>query len=256
MKLSGKVALITGAASGMGKAQALLFAENGAKVIAADINLEGVTNVANEISSKGGKALAVQVNLTDLNSIKEMVRSGQEEFGQIDIVSNTAGIYDYCAPSLETSEEAWDRLMDVNVKAPYRISNLILPQMIERGKGVIINIASCSGLLAGGGGAGYTASKHAVIGYTKQLSCDYGPKGIKVNAICPGLIETPMVTPMINGEAGEAAGEAIMAQVRATPAQRFAQPVEVAQLALFLASEDSDFIHGSAVVIDGGYTIK
>lgn len=123
--------------------------------------------------------------------------------------------------------------------------------MIERGKGIIIIVASNCGFIAGGGGAGYTTSKHAALGYTRQLSYDYGPKGIKVNAICPGLVETPMTAPLINGEAGEL----IMAAVRATPARRWAQSVEIAKLALFLASEDSDFMHGAAVVIDGGYSI-
>lgn len=252
MKLSGKVALITGAASGMGRAQALLFAENGAKVIAADINLDGITSVANEINSKGGQALPVQVDLTDLKSIKAMVKVGLDKFGQIDVFSNTAGVYDYGQPSMETSEEAWDRIMDVNVKAAYRISNQILPQMIERGKGTIIIFASNCGLIAGGGGAGYTTSKHAALGFTRQLSFDYGPKGIKVNAICPGLVETPMTAPLINGEAGEL----IMAAVRATPARRWAQPEEIAKLALYLASDDSDFMHGASVVIDGGYSIS
>lgn len=250
-KLENKVALITGAASGMGRAQTILFANEGAKIIAADINLDGLTKLAEEISSQGGEIFVVQVDMSNLESIKKAVKAGLDKYGKIDILSNTAGILDSYLPSLETSEELWDRVMDINIKGIYRITNQVLPQMIEQGKGTIINIASIGAFVAGGGGAAYTSAKHAVAGYTKQLSFDYGHKGIRANAIAPGAIETAMTKHFIT----EGSAEGLEA-VKAVPAGRCGQPEEVAQLALFLVSDDSDFIHGTVVPIDGGWTVK
>lgn len=251
MKLQGRVALVTGAASGMGQAQAVLFAKEGAKVIAADINMDGVKKVAEEIQAAGGEALAIQVDVSDLDSIKSGVKAGLDRFGKIDILSNTAGILDGYAPTLETSEELWDRIMNINLKGVYRMTNAVLPQMIENGKGTVINVASIASFVAGGGGAAYTAAKHGIAGYTKQLSFDYGPKGIKVNAIAPGAVETGMTKAIF--EEGSAD---VMDAVNSVPAGRYGQPEEVANLALFLASDDSDFIHGAVMPIDGGWTIK
>lgn len=251
MKLKDKVALITGAASGMGRAQAELFAKEGAKVIAADINLEGVTEVAEKISADGGEVLPVKVDVSSADEIKEMVQKGLERFGQIDVLSNTAGILDDYAPTLETSEELWDRIFTINLKGMFLITNEVLPQMIERGKGTVINIASIAGFVAGGGGAAYTAAKHGVIGYTKQLSFDYGRKGIRANAIAPGAIETGMTKDILKDGNRE-----VMEAVRSVPAGRHGQPEEVAHLALFLASDDSAFIHGAVIPIDGGWIVR
>lgn len=250
-KLQNKVALITGAASGMGRSQAILFAKEGAKIIAADINLEGLAKLAEEISSEGGEIFVIQVDMSNLESIKNAVEAGLGQYSRIDILSNTAGILDSYLPSLETSEELWDRVMDINIKGVYRITNQVLPQMIEQGKGTIINIASIGAFVAGGGGAAYTSTKHAVADYTKQLSFDYGHKGIRANAIAPGAIETAMTKHFMTG--GSAEG---LDAVKAVPAGRVGQPEEVAQLALFLVSDDSDFIHGTVVPIDGGWTVK
>jgi 3-oxoacyl-[acyl-carrier protein] reductase len=152
---------------------------------------------------------------------------------------------------LETSEEQWDRVLGINLKGMYLTSRALLPQMIDHGGGVIVNTASIAGMVAGGGGAAYTAAKHGVIGLTRQLAFDFGPKGVRANAICPGAVETGMTHDLF--EAGEAE---VMESVNSVPAGRYAQPEEIATLALFLAGDESDFIHGAAYVIDGGWTVR
>jgi 3-oxoacyl-[acyl-carrier protein] reductase len=250
-KLDNKVAFITGAGSGMGKAQASLFAKEGAKVIAADINLDGVKKVVEEIKAEGGDALAVEIDVSNKSSVEAAVNKGLDQYGRIDILSNTAGILDGYAPTLETSEELWDRTININLKGVYYVTNAVLPQMIENGQGVVINIASIAAFVAGGGGAAYTASKHAIAGYTKQLSFDYGQKGIRANAIAPGAVETGMTKQIF--EEGSAA---VMEAVNSVPAGRYGQAEEIANVALFLASEDASFMHGAIVPVDGGWIVK
>ena len=191
MLLKDKVAVITGGASGMGKAEALAFAAKGAKVVIADINYDGAIKVVNEIVDNGGSALALQVNMTNSTEINNMVQDILNEFGRIDILVNNAGIFDKYKTSLETSEEDWDFIFNINLKSAFLLTNLVLPGMISQGNGSIINISSVAGLVAGKGGAAYTASKHGLIGYTKHLASVYASQGIKVNAICPGTIITP-----------------------------------------------------------------
>lgn len=250
-KLDNKVGFITGAGSGMGRAQAFLFAKEGAKVIAADINLDGVNEVVELINAKGGDALAVYIDVSNKASVEAAVNEGLKKYGRIDILSNTAGILDGYAPTLETSEELWDRTININLKGVYFVTNAVLPQMIENGQGTVINIASIAAFVAGGGGAAYTASKHAIAGYTKQLSFDYGGKGIKANAIAPGAIETGMTKQIF--EEGSAD---VMEAVNSVPAGRYGQAEEIANVALFLASEDSSFMHGAIVPVDGGWLVK
>ncbi|MYL59684.1 3-oxoacyl-ACP reductase, partial [Virgibacillus halodenitrificans] len=170
---------------------------------------------------------------------------------RIDILLNTAGVLDGYAKTLDTDEALWDRIMNTNIKGTYFVTNAILPHMIENVSGVIVNMASIAGLVAGGGGAAYTASKHAIIGYTKQLDLDYCREGVRANAIAPGAIQTPM-------NAADFAGDGAMAEWVAseTPAGRWAQPEEVAGLTLFLASNAADYIHGAVMPMDGGWTIK
>lgn len=243
-RLQDKVALITGAASGMGKAEALKFAEEGAKVVVADLNESGAAEVVKNIKDHGGEALAIKVDVTNASDLENMVNETINTFGQIDIVVNNAGIFDKYTNSLETTEEQWDLIFNINLKAIYRISNLVLPHMIERGKGNIVNIASIAGLVAQMGGAAYTASKHGVVGYTKHLAAVYSSKGIKVNAIAPGTIRTPLTAEMLKTR-----------PTNKIPLDRFGNDYEVAELAVFLASDESQFMNGAVVPIDGGYTI-
>lgn len=243
-RLQNKVCIITGAASGMGESEAIAFAQQGAKLIIADMNLEQANQVAEKIINAGGEAFAFQVDVTQFDQLQQLVEFTLENFGRIDVLLNNAGIFDKYTNSLDTTEELWDRMFAINVKAVFNLSNLVLPKMIEQGSGAIINIASIAGLVAQMGGASYTASKHAVIGYTKHLAAVYAKHGIKINAICPGTIRTPMTAKML--------------ETRPTdkiPLDRFGEASEVAELAIFLASDEARFMNGSCITIDGGYTI-
>ncbi|WP_457971198.1 SDR family NAD(P)-dependent oxidoreductase [Acinetobacter calcoaceticus] len=243
-RLQNKVCIITGAASGMGESEAIAFAQQGAKLIIADLNLEQANQVAEKIINAGGEAFAFQVDVTQFDQLQQLVEFTLEKFGRIDVLLNNAGIFDKYTNSLDTTEELWDTMFAINVKAVFNLSNLVLPKMIEQGSGAIINIASIAGLVAQMGGASYTASKHAVIGYTKHLAAVYAKHGIKINAICPGTIRTPMTAKML--------------ETRPTdkiPLDRFGEASEVAELAIFLASDEARFMNGSCITIDGGYTI-
>ncbi|HKM36019.1 MAG TPA: 3-oxoacyl-ACP reductase [Thiopseudomonas sp.] len=250
-RLNNKVALITGAGSGMGKAQAKLFAKEGAKIIAADIDMNGLEKTVEEIKSEGGDAYAVQIDVSKKSSVEAGVKSGLEHYGQVDILSNTAGILDDYKPTLDTSEDLWDKIMGINLKGVYYMTNAVLPHMLEREKGAIINFGSIASFVAGGGGAAYTAAKHAIAGYTKQLSFDYGQKGIRANVIAPGAIETGMTKKIFEEGSAE-----VMNSVNSVPAGRYGQPEEVANVALFLASDEASFMHGAIVPVDGGWLVK
>lgn len=243
MTLKNKVALITGAASGMGQAQAKLFAEKGARIVALDLDSDGLNELKKELEDKSAEVFTLEADMTDEAAVQEAVADAIEHFGQIDILSNTAGVLDDYLPALETSIDLWHKTIAVNLTGPFLLAKAVLPHMIEKGKGNIINLTSIAGVVAGGGGAAYTSSKHGVIGLTKQLSADYGQKGIRVNAIAPGFIDTAMTE------------DVDKSLVENTPAKRTGKPEEIAKLALFLASDDSDFIHGETIKIDGGWTV-
>lgn len=244
MRLKDKVTIITGAASGMGKEEALAFAKVGAIVVVADLNLKGAEAVAAEINENGGNALPICANVTKIEELENLVQTVTEKFGRIDVLINNAGIFDKYTNSLETSEQQWDLIFDINLKAIYRLTNLVLPGMMERQSGAIVNIASIAGLVAQMGGAAYTASKHGVIGYTKHLAAIYGKDGVKINAICPGTISTPMTEEMLKTRPTDK-----------IPLDRFGQAKEVADLAIFLASDEAKFMNGALIPIDGGYTV-
>lgn len=237
-RFENKVVVVTGASSGIGQAQVHAFLQQGAKVIGIDIQQSTVVNES---------YTHVVGSVTDQPFIEETIA----QLESIDILCNTAGMLDGYAKSLETDEALWDRIFQVNVKGMYFVTNAVLKKMLARKRGIIINMASIAGMIAGGGGAAYTASKHAVIGYTKQLSYDYCAEGIRVNGIAPGAIATPM-------NAADFEGDGAMAKwvAEQTPAKRWAKPEEVANVTLFLASEDSDYMHATIVPIDGGWMNK
>lgn len=242
------VAVVTGAASGMGRSMALEFANEGASVVAVDVDEEGVRDVADEIEGDGGDAIAVYGDVTDADSVESVVESAVDEFGTIDVLCNNAGILDDYASVEETSIDQWNAVIGVNLDGVFMLTKEALPALLEGDEeGVVINTASIAGKVAGGGGAAYTSSKHGVIGFTKQLSYDYGPD-IRANAICPGAVETGMTEELI--EAGE-----VEPMVAETPSGRHAQPEEVADVAVFLASDDASFVHGTAVDVDGGWLV-
>lgn len=249
--LSNKVAIVTGAGSGIGRAQALLYAAAGAKVVATDRDDQSLGATVSEAQDAGSTVVGVAADLASPADISQLVDQAVARFERVDILGNTAGLHDEYIQSLETSEEIWDRIFTVNVEAIFRLTNAVLPGMLERGSGVIVNIASVSATIAGGGGPSYTASKHAVLGYTRQLAYDYGRKGIRANALCPGMVETGMTAKVLGDQQS-----AFVRAVKAVPAGRYGQPQDIAEVALFLASDASRFMHGSAIVVDGGLTVK
>ncbi|WP_060205485.1 3-oxoacyl-ACP reductase [Sporosarcina koreensis] len=244
----GKTVFITGAASGIGRAQAIAFMENGANVFAFDMDESGLLYLNERYLSRFSYRVG---SVSNRDEVAEAVERALSIYGRIDILLNTAGVLDGFAKTLETDEALWDRIMDTNVKGIYFVTNAVLPHMLDRKSGVIVNMASIAGLVAGGGGAAYTASKHAIIGYTKQTDYDYCKEGIRVNAIAPGAIETPMNKADFEGD-----GELAKWVAQETPAGRWAQPEEVAGLTLYLASNAADYIHGTVVPMDGGWIMR
>jgi 3-oxoacyl-[acyl-carrier protein] reductase len=247
---SGKVALITGAASGIGRAQVELFLAVGARVIAADIDGDGLAALR-EAASPGDMLLCINMDVTNAEQVTQSVAQAVVAFGGIDILCNTAGCLDGWTRSLDTSEALWDRVFDVNVKGMYRLTNAVLPGMLGRGAGVVVNMASIAGFKAGGGGAAYTASKHAVLGFTRQLASDYGRRGIRANAVCPGMIETAMTHEVL-----EDRESALVKALKRVPAGRLGRPEDVARVTLFLCGPGAEFIHGASIVVDGGLLVK
>jgi len=245
-KLEGKRAVITGAGSGMGRAMAERFAAEGATVAALDLDAASARATIDAI----GSGVAISVDVSDPASVAAAAEEAIGALGGIDVLVNNAGILDGYAPILDTSEALWNRVIGVNLTGPFLVTRALLPAMLAAGGGAIVNTASIAGLVAKGGGTAYTASKHGVIGFTKQLAADYGRQGIRANAICPGAVETGMTKRIL-----EEADPVVIDAIRGVPAGRHAQPEEVANLALFLASDDSAFIYGAAYVIDGGWTI-
>jgi glycerol dehydrogenase len=245
--LVGKVAMITGAAKGIGKAIALLYAEKGADLALLDMS-EELTFVAAEITAKGRTSLPLIVDLTKRDQLEKAVSETIRVFGRIDILVNNAGIV-LLDDAENLSEDFWDRTMAINTKAPFVLSQLVAKGMIRNRSGRIVNIASQAGIIALDKHVAYTASKAAVIGITKVLAAEWAEYGIRVNAISPTVILTELGKKAWAGEVGEAMKKEI-------PAGRFGYPEEVAACAVFLAAEASDLITGSNLVIDGGYTIQ
>jgi len=247
--LKGKVAIITGARRGMGRTHALTLAKAGAKVVVADISQEDCEKVVKEIEKEGGEALAVKCDVAKKEEVDEMVKKTVEKWKKVDILVNNAGICQF-KPFLEMTEEEWDRTLDINLKGYFLCAQAVAKEMAKQKSGRIINIASVA---MGQQGIGfpnivhYCASKGGIVGMTEALAVELASYNIRVNAISPGMIETPMIDPM---KADPKVLEAILARI---PMHRVANPQEVSNLVLFLASDESSYMTGSTVVIDGGW---
>ncbi|PDT09050.1 2-hydroxypropyl-CoM dehydrogenase [Rhizobium sp. J15] len=242
-----KVVIITGAGSGMGRAMVGEFVSRGARVAAMDINLERAKETVDRLSDPS-MAFALQVDVSDQDSAKRGVDAVISRWGRIDLLCNNAGILDGHATAHEVSLAEWNRVLAVNLTGPFLMARAVIPQMLAQGKGAIINTSSTSGFSAAGGGSAYTASKHGVIGLTRQLTFEYGARGIRVNSICPGATATPLALPEHN-----AASPDMDLAISKVPARRWCQPEEIAKLAAFLGSDDADYVHGSDYVMDGGW---
>ncbi|MFS0724299.1 SDR family oxidoreductase [Paenibacillus sp. 1P07SE] len=250
MKLSGKVAVVTGAASGMGKAIAELFAAEGAKVVVSDLNGESAAAVVSDIKTGGGTAISVVTNVTVEEDVQVLIDTAMKEFGTVDILVNNAGIMDNFMPAGEVTDELWEKVFAVNTTGPMRLTRKVLPLFIEKKQGVIVNIASAGGLHGSRAGAAYTASKHAVIGFTKNVGFQYATHGIRCNAVAPGAVATNIAT-TINAPSPFGAERA---QIGMGINPGLGHPEDIARVALFLASDDASFVNGTTVTADAGWT--
>ena len=243
MELKGKIALVTGAAQGIGRAIALLLAQKGADIVISDINLEKAEEMAKEIEALGRKAMAIKVDVANTNDVERMVEAILERFGQIDILVNNAGIA-RDKLILRMTEEDWDSVLNVNLKGTFNCTKAVIKHMSKQRKGKIVNIASVVGEMGNVGQANYSASKAGVIGFTKTIAREFAQRGINVNAIAPGYIETPMT---------EALTEKVKEELRRMiPMERLGRPDDVAQAVLFLVSEASSYITGQVLNVNGG----
>ncbi len=247
--LHGKVALITGGASGIGRAAAILFAREEAAVAVVDRNEAGGQAVADAIARDGGRALFERADLTQAPDCQRVVERAVREFGGLHILFNNAGIIRR-ATVLELSEADWDQVMNVNVKSIFLLSKYAVPLMRQAGGGSIINTASGWGLVGGPKAAAYCASKGAVVLLTKAMAIDHGPDNIRVNCICPGDTDTPMLRREAQ-QLGEP-NDLFLVEAARRPLRRVARPEEIAQAALYLASDASSFVTGTSLVVDGG----
>jgi len=249
MQLSGKLAVITGAATGIGRATALLFAREGATVVIGDINEAGGRQTAADIEAAGGSASFVGCDVTEAASVEALMHSAAETMGGIDVIVNNAGAQ-RSGRVTEFAEEEWDLLMRVNPRSCFLGVKYGVPYLQQRGGGVIVNVASLAGLKGGPGMTAYSASKGAIVAFTKALAAELAPDGIRVNAMCPGWIDTPFNQPAIDFMGGRAIQDQVVQQI--VPMGRQGIPEEIASGMLFLASDASSYMTGQALVIDGG----
>jgi NAD(P)-dependent dehydrogenase (short-subunit alcohol dehydrogenase family) len=251
MRLKDKVALVTGGTSGIGEATALLFAREGARVAITGRNAERGSDVVHRIKELGRDAIFLQADVSSASDCERTVNEIIREFGRIDILFNNAGVF-YPQTALECSEREWDEQIDVNLKGTFLMSKFALPGMVAQKSGVIINNASGWGIVGGDHAVAYCASKGGVVLMTKAMAIDHGPQGIRVNCVCPGDVETPMLP--ADAKMRGLKWEEYIAGCANRPLGRVGTVDEIAKAVLFLASDDSSFMTGAALVVDGGGT--
>lgn len=253
MKLGGKVAIITGAGSGIGRATAILFAREGAKVVVADISSERGNETVEMIKDNGGEGMSVKVDVTKAAEMENMVKKILAGYKKIDILVNNAGLYGN-GTVLTTPEEQWDRMIEVNLKGVFLCSKMVIPEMRKKGGGIIVNVASESGIIGEKNSVAYNASKGGVVLLTKCMALDHVGDNIRVNCVCPGTTFTPLVEEVLKKEDDP---DEVLRELRTVrPIHRLGKPEEIAHAILYLASDEAGYLIGSTLVIDGGYTAQ
>jgi NAD(P)-dependent dehydrogenase (short-subunit alcohol dehydrogenase family) len=253
ISFEGQVALVTGAASGLGLATANAFAESGASVVLADVNEQQVQQVANKLADKGHSVLAVRCDVSNDVDVEAMVKKTVTAYGRLDAAYNNAGIQNVLADTADSPRDDYDRVMAVNLRGVWSCMKFELQVMREQGSGAIVNCSSLGGLVGGPQRGTYHAAKHGVLGFTKSTALEYAAKGIRVNAICPGMIRTPMSDQMEANGQGELLKQMLEQNV---PMKREGRPEEIATTVLFLCSSAASYITGQSISVDGGWVMR
>ncbi len=249
MKLQGKAAVITGAASGIGRSIARIFAAEGARSVLVDVDEGRLNKVVAELRGKDAEVEPMLVDLSDAQACAGVISRCKERFGSVDILCNNAGVLASLTPCHDTDDALWRKVMSVNLDAPFALTRAALQHMQEQGSGAIVNTASAAGEHGGRGGCAYTASKHALIGLTRSVAWYYGGQGIRCNAVAPGAIQTRMQGSFVPHPGGMAAYQPHFPTI-----PRFGKAMEVAQAVAFLASDDAAYVNGTVMAVDGGWT--
>jgi NAD(P)-dependent dehydrogenase (short-subunit alcohol dehydrogenase family) len=250
MQVKNKVVVITGAGSGIGKATAMLFAKHGAIVVVSDINLEKAQKVANEIVTNNGKALPIKANVAKFENVELLIAKTVDEFGQLDVIVNNAGIGPHFLKTHQATLRDWDRVISVNQTGVFYGMKVALNQFLKQGYGNIVNVASLAGLKALSNNISYSASKFAVVGMTKSVAMEYATKNIRVNAVCPGYTESALLKQLINAKPEM---DSILKSV--IPMKRYGKAIEIAEAIVWLASDDTKYITGQTITLDGGTSL-
>jgi 2-hydroxycyclohexanecarboxyl-CoA dehydrogenase len=251
--MSNRTALVTGGAQGIGRGIAAALAAQGFRVAIADLNFETATQTAKDLSEAGGTVIAVEVNVTDIASVQAGLRSVETDLGPVEVVVNNAGWDDFM-PFIATSEDFWDKILDINFKGALRVTQTVLPGMIERRFGRIVNIGSDAGRVGSSLEAVYSGAKGGIIAFTKTLAREVAANGITVNTVCPGPTDTPALRKFADG-AGQDAEKVISGMVRAVPMKRLGTPDDVGPAVAFFASDAAGFITGQTLSVSGGLTM-